>query len=813
MITNHGIHQWDVIPGLPDTGGQNVFVNQMTNSLVGLGFRATIVNRGGFPHPRSGGERSGLDYKDRHQRILFIEDEVKEFVRKEDMHEHIPQLVEFLGDFLRAEDMPLEFICSHYWDAASIGVQLKQSLGLDCKHVWIPHSVGTLKKRNVDPASWEQLRIDERIAAERELIPRLDGIGATSTSIRESLRDDYGVETDIFLPPCVDVQRIHPFEVDDDDPIWDFLAARSTLEASELRRRRCIFEVSRTDKTKRKDLLVEAFAKVHASHPDTLLLLTLDTDDESVAPAVKRLISEHGLSDDVILLGSVWEQLPSLYNLTSIYCTPSVMEGFGMSAQEAAATAVPVVASNLVPFAVEFLAAECVEQTAVEGAEEPVRFGAGGVICPANHADAFALALERLLDDRDLRKRMGRQAYEITIPKFTWEHMVTDFLLRLEIPIPGEQHTRHHLDERKLDSLLRSGSIERLSLNELAGIAADEEALVPYRPEGVCQIDPRSGDRVIYNAARARRPHDNLAESKAPAARGAAEPSIISQGKTTGVIDKAELSEGFTFINFNLFPILFPDSDGMAGRRDPEAELDAPPSAEPLPCGGYHLLQWTSSYEDRDWHNMPLDDRIVVLSRAAALERKLLEHGHGYVSLIKNCGSLVGGSIAQGHQQIGYSVVMPSAARNLAVFERRHGERFSGFLLRENPPGLVLRRFETGTLLVPYFMKRPYAMIYALHDTAKSHLHELGDSELRDASEAWHVGIRLIIEIMQRIDKELAYNVVAHTGPGAGIHFEFLPYSQETGGFEHLGLYVCQGTPDGCAELLQDTMRRWEEPQ
>ena len=24
MITNHGVHEWKVVPGLPDTGGQNV---------------------------------------------------------------------------------------------------------------------------------------------------------------------------------------------------------------------------------------------------------------------------------------------------------------------------------------------------------------------------------------------------------------------------------------------------------------------------------------------------------------------------------------------------------------------------------------------------------------------------------------------------------------------------------------------------------------------------------------------------------------------------------------------------------------------
>ena len=85
MITNHGIHQWKIIPGLPDTGGQNVFVNQFTNQLAQNGFKITIVNRGGFPHPLSGMYRRGYDYKDENQRILYLEDSLPSFVIKEEM--------------------------------------------------------------------------------------------------------------------------------------------------------------------------------------------------------------------------------------------------------------------------------------------------------------------------------------------------------------------------------------------------------------------------------------------------------------------------------------------------------------------------------------------------------------------------------------------------------------------------------------------------------------------------------------------------------------------------------------------------------
>ncbi len=47
MITNHGVHECEVTPGLPDTGGQNVHLNQFTDALTEQGYRVTIVGRGG----------------------------------------------------------------------------------------------------------------------------------------------------------------------------------------------------------------------------------------------------------------------------------------------------------------------------------------------------------------------------------------------------------------------------------------------------------------------------------------------------------------------------------------------------------------------------------------------------------------------------------------------------------------------------------------------------------------------------------------------------------------------------------------------
>ena len=430
MITNHGMHQWQVVPGLPDTGGQNVYVNQFTEALVDQGYRVTIINRGGYAHPVTGEMQTGVRFHPSgHARIVYIEDGRHEFVRKEDMDEQLPKLAEDLKRRFAEENDSFDLIISHYWDAGKLGVLVNQG-ERRLPHVWVPHSLGALKKRNMNPSTWADLRIDERIANERELLKAIDGGVATSSAIRDSFKNDYHVEAKYFLPPCIEPDRIHPLDAAALEPTWQFLAEHSGLTAEELKRRRIVTEISRTDKTKRKDVLIKAFAQVRREVPDALLVVSIDDRTPALYESLRGLISDLGLEKDVIVLGSVWAQLPGLYNVTSVYCTPSVMEGFGMSAQEAAATAKPVVASNLVPFVCEYLLGDDTDRIAVDagGKSHEVMLGEAGVIVPADFVEGFAAAISRLLKDDALRSRMGKRALEITIPYFTWHSRSKELL-------------------------------------------------------------------------------------------------------------------------------------------------------------------------------------------------------------------------------------------------------------------------------------------------------------------------------------------------------------------------------------------------
>lgn len=439
MVTNHGVHEWQVTPGLPDTGGQNVFVNQFSAALDRLGYRVTIANRGGYPHPRSGRWQRGVRYRNQHQRILYLEDGLAQFIRKEDMDHQVAALVQDLDQFLAQEGAEVTAIISHYWDGGVIAQGWNSNQPRRRPHIWVPHSLGAVKRRNVAPERWASLRIDQRIQAERSLLKSIDAAAATSTTIRTSLTEDYGYEGPIpFLPPCVDADRFHPRRVDAADPIWPFLAEHTKLDSAEVQKRKIITEISRTDRTKRKDILIRSFASVHREVPESLLVVSIDEHEPDLYQELRDLIREEGVQEAVIVVGSVWEELPTLYAVTAVYCTPSIMEGFGMSAQEAAATGVPVIASQLVPFATEFLLGDDIHEIPVGGGNARLRRGAGAIVAPADEVEAFAAALRTLLEDEELRVNMGRAAYEITIPAFTWTHRTQEFLDEISLPIPTD---------------------------------------------------------------------------------------------------------------------------------------------------------------------------------------------------------------------------------------------------------------------------------------------------------------------------------------------------------------------------------------
>jgi galactose-1-phosphate uridylyltransferase len=383
------------------------------------------------------------------------------------------------------------------------------------------------------------------------------------------------------------------------------------------------------------------------------------------------------------------------------------------------------------------------------------------------------------------------------------------------MPLFRDPSMPEKLPRHLLKALLQANDLGDLSPEQIVDLFRHEPGIGSYLPDGQFVTDPRNGDRILFNAARARRPHDN--RPRESLSGNTDQECIICQGQTTGIVDLAELSQGQTFINKNLYPVLFPFP----------GESLAAPGAAVVEDGrgtirGLHFLQWTSSHHDKDWHNMPAGDRLVVMERLAALEKRLIDDSArllhpasappgdsspaGYVLITKNFGRLVGGSLAHGHQQVALSSVMPRRFADNQRFERTHGVTFSAYLARVNPPELTIKDYGQAVLMVPYFMRRPYDMILLLKESGRRYLHHLNQGELQAVADGWRDAIRLMLAIMPALGRETAYTVLTNSGPGAGLYFEFQPYTQEFGGFEQLGLLVCQASPAEAAEHIKQLL-------
>jgi len=154
--------------------------------------------------------------------------------------------------------------------------------------------------------------------------------------------------------------------------------------------------------------------------------------------------------------------------------------------------------------------------------------------------------------------------------------------------------------------------------------------------------------------------------------------------------------------------------------------------------------------------------------------------------------------------QIIHTNILPKAIADDAAFLRRSGEPFTSFLLRENPEELLVKDYECISAVTPYFMKRPLDAIVAVKDVSKSSLHELHADDMDSLAAALSDLAGAVVRLMPKLNRELAYNLVFHTGPIGGLYVEVLPLTQVLGGYEKMGLYLCDGLPSQSANMLRE---------
>jgi glycosyltransferase involved in cell wall biosynthesis len=136
---------------------------------------------------------------------------------------------------------------------------------------------------------------------------------------------------------------------------------------------------------------------------------SLPSDRDGIGAQLRQWVKESGIEDRFVFTGrtdSVGDYLKSM----DIFVLPSYREGFPRSVLEAMATGLPVVSTN------------------IRGCREAVVAGETGLLAPPRDSDALTRAVRTLIDNREMRLRMGAAGRRRVLEKFDEARMTAIFI-------------------------------------------------------------------------------------------------------------------------------------------------------------------------------------------------------------------------------------------------------------------------------------------------------------------------------------------------------------------------------------------------
>lgn len=149
------------------------------------------------------------------------------------------------------------------------------------------------------------------------------------------------------------------------------------------------------------EYLIRATEMIVRQYPQTRLLMAGSGELRS---QLEALTGQLGLSRNVSFLGAIdHHRVPELLKNVDIFVMPSIREEFGVSAVEAQAMEIPVVA------------------TRVGGIPEVVLDGETGILVELGNSEQLAQAILTLIENPALRRQMGQRGREHVLANYRWE--------------------------------------------------------------------------------------------------------------------------------------------------------------------------------------------------------------------------------------------------------------------------------------------------------------------------------------------------------------------------------------------------------
>lgn len=398
MVSTHGYVAAEPPLGAADTGGQVVYVLELSRKLAQLGFEVDIWTRRFEDQP-------DLDVVSERVRVLRVPCGGPNFRDKEYLVRHLGEWSENALRFIARHGLKYQFVNSHYWDAGFAAQRLTEAL--DVPHLHTPHSLGLWKRRLMerdfpgDAARFEEkYNFTQRINEETLLYRNCDEVIATTPDQLDMIVREYGAppERVAMIPPGYDDNRFFAISAATRESIRQRLGFTGKI----------VLAIGRLARNKGYDLLLDAFSVVASRIPDAVLHLAvggtaLNPHEQSILAELRAQAAALGLADRVRFGGFVADaDLADHYRAADVFVLSSRYEPFGMTAIEAMACGTPTVI------------------TTHGGLFRAVTFGRHALYADSFDKEDLGISIVKVLRHPRLSHRLARMGAHKARSLFTW---------------------------------------------------------------------------------------------------------------------------------------------------------------------------------------------------------------------------------------------------------------------------------------------------------------------------------------------------------------------------------------------------------
>jgi sucrose-phosphate synthase len=447
MISVHGlIRGQDLELGRDaDTGGQTKYVVDLARALAANSDVAKVdlfTRRVVDPSISDDYAQTEEDLGNG-ARIVRIDCGPQEYIAKEQLWEHLDSFADNLVEFLAEQPQAPALVHSHYADAGYVGVRISNLLGIPLIHTG--HSLGRDKRKRLLARGFSRdeiqrtYNIERRIDAEEEALANADlVITSTHNEIEQqySLYNYYDPGRMVVIPPGTDLDQFHPYTPGEEIRFRGQIERFFTYPDKPL-----ILALSRPDERKNILTLLEAFGESPELQAAANLLIVagnredirdLDDGAQHVLTNILIYIDAYDLYGRVAVPKQHRaDEVPEIYRMTAagrgVFINPALTEPFGLTLLEAAASGLPMVA------------------TENGGPVDIIRNCRCGELVDPLNKEEITEALLHLLNDSAAWEHASKNGIAGVREHYSWPTHAKTYVAKVRglsgkaLPIPGEQ--------------------------------------------------------------------------------------------------------------------------------------------------------------------------------------------------------------------------------------------------------------------------------------------------------------------------------------------------------------------------------------